>query len=325
MKKISIIIPAYNVENYIEKCINSVLQQTYNNIEIIIVDDGSTDSTGKICDKYKSEYVNIQVIHQKNAGLPAARNTGLNFATGDYIGFIDSDDYIYEDMYEVLVDNITKMNADIAMVQFCYEVNGEKVYKPSTDEVEVFNTSEAIIELIKDKKIHNFAWNKLYNAELWKKHKFKEGRVYEDFEVMYKVFLDCKKIVYIDSIKYVYVQRENSIMHKPISQYSLDRLNAVMERYNYIKTTQNKDLQFYNSYALAVNMIVIYRSISLYDYDDIYDEFMKYFELFMDIIQKYEFRIRKLLTPNQNKVLDYMKEDMTTAKIKIKNTKNIDK
>lgn len=325
MDKISVIIPAYNVESYIEKCIDSVLKQTYKNIEIIIVDDGSTDSTGKLCDKYKSKYNNIQVIHQQNAGLPAARNTGLKHATGDYIGFIDSDDYIYDDMYETLVENITKMNADISMIQFCYEINDKRVYKDSTNKVEVLNSNEALIELLKDKRIHNFAWNKLYKAELWKKHKFKAGRVYEDFEVMYKIFLDCKKIVYIDSIKYVYVQRNNSIMHNQISKYSLDRLNAVMERYDYLKVIQNENLQFYNAYALVVNMIVIYRSIALYDYDDIYDEFTKYLELFMEIIKKYEHRVRELLTPNQNVVLDYMKEDMATARIKIKNTKNIDK
>lgn len=325
MKKISIIIPAYNVENYIEKCIDSVLKQTYNNIEIIIVDDGSTDSTSMICDNYMSRYDNIIVIHQPNAGLSAARNTGIKNASGDYIGFVDGDDYIDEDMYEILMNNINYFNADVSMIQLCYEIDGKRVFKESTNKVEVLETNEALIELLKDKKVHNFACNKLFKAELWEKHKFKKGRVYEDFEVMYKVFLDCKKIVNIDSIKYIYVQRKDSIMHKQVSQYSLDRLNSVMERYNYLKIMQNENLQFYNSYALAVNMIVIYRSIALFDYDDIYDEFMKHFELFMKIIQKYEYRIRELLTPNQNIVLDYMKDDMITARVKIKNTKDIDK
>lgn len=124
---ISVIIPIYNVEEYLEKCVNSVLNQTYSDLEIILVDDGSTDNSGKICDELKNKDNRIIVIHQENQGLSAARNAGIAKALGEYIAFVDSDDYIMEDMYETLYKNLEKTDADISICKYQYVKKQQKI------------------------------------------------------------------------------------------------------------------------------------------------------------------------------------------------------
>lgn len=325
MDKISIVVPIYNVEKYLRKCIESILKQTYYNLEIILVDDGSTDSSGEICDEYKNKDSRIIVIHQKNKGMSSARNSGIKCATGKYIGFIDSDDYIEKDMYEILLKNIIDYSADIAICGFAFVENNKVVPKEFTGDINVLDRQTALEELIKDRKIQSYVWNKLYKREIWNNITFKSGVAFEDLDIMYKLFKKAKKIAIVDSLKYFYVQRSNSIMHIHNSKYILDRINVVIGRYNDFKTETNKRLQFVNKYAFAVNMIVIYRKIILENYEDVYDEFMKYYDLFIEIINENEFEIRKILTKNQNLVLDFMLEDLATAPEKIRSVKDIDK
>ena len=325
MDKISIVVPIYNVEKYLRKCIESILKQTYYNLEIILVDDGSTDSSGEICDEYKNKDSRIIVIHQKNKGMSSARNSGIKCATGKYIGFIDSDDYIEKDMYEILLKNIIDYSADIAICGFAFVENNKVVPKEFTGDINVLDRQTALEELIKDRKIQSYVWNKLYKREIWNNITFKSGVAFEDLDIMYKLFKKAKKIAIVDSLKYFYVQRSNSIMHIHNSKYILDRINVVIGRYNDFKTETNKRLQFVNKYAFAVNMIMIYRKIILENYEDVYDEFMKYYDLFIEIINENEFEIRKILTKNQNLVLDFMLEDLATAPEKIRSVKDIDK
>ena len=322
---ISIIIPVYNTKQYLEKCINSVINQTYKNLEIILINDTSSEGTEEICKHFQQLDNRIKLINVSNLEVGEVRNVGIRNATGDYFGFVDSDDYIYDDMFETLLDNLVQLNADISIIGFAREENG--IIEPSvfTNTIEVLDKETALEELLKDKKIQSFMWNKLFKRNLWDSIFFDAQRVFEDIDVSYKLFERSNKVVIIDSLKYIYVQRNTSIMHEHNSRFILDRLHVIIDRYNYFVNSNNQKFQFVNKYALAVNMIVMYRKIILEEYYDILDDFMKYYQLFLDIINEYQFEIRKILTPNQNLVLDFMLEDLSTAPEKIKNTKDIDK
>lgn len=203
--KISIIIPAYNCEKTIEKCINSILNQTYQNLEIIIIDDASIDNTSKILNKYKDNK-NIKLITNKeNKGIGFTRNTGIKNASGDYISFIDSDDYIEKNMYEVLIKNIE--NND--MIIFNYN----KIINSHIFDNE-YNFKNRIVNFNKDPEIllniNLSPWNKLYKKELLKDNLFPENLKYEDAIVVVKAFLSSKNIKIIDEKLYNYVVRNNS-------------------------------------------------------------------------------------------------------------------
>lgn len=322
---ISIIIPIRDTRDYLEKCLDSVIHQTYSNLEIILVNDLDTEGTKEICEKYSSLDNRIKIINISSVEVGEARNIGIKQATGEYLGFVDSDDYIAEDMYEILLNTLRDNNADIADIGFAREENGEIEAKVFTGKIEVFDKESALEEILKDKKILSFMWNKLFKRKVWNNIWFDSQKVFEDIDIMYKLFENAEKVVSIDILKYIYVQRSTSIMHTPNSLFMLDRLNVVVDRYNHFKNKYNDKIQFMNKYAFAVNIIVIYRKIVLNHFDDIYNDFMKHYDLFLKVINEYETEIRKILTPNQNLVLDFMLTDLSTAPEKIRNVKDIDK
>lgn len=322
---ISIIIPICDTRDYLEKCLNSVINQTYSNLEIILVNDLDTEGTKEICEKYSAMDNRIKVIHVSSVEVGEARNIGIRQATGKYLGFVDSDDYIAEDMYEILLKNLHDNNADIADIGFAREENGQLELKTFTNKIEVFDKEAALEEILKDKKLLSFMWNKLFKREVWNNIWFDSQKVFEDIDIMYKLFENSNRVVLIDTLKYIYVQRSTSIMHTPNSLFMLDRLNVVVDRYNHFKNRYNEKIQFMNKYAFAVNMIVIFRKIVLTNFDDIYDDFMKYYDLFLEVINEYEYEIRQILTPNQNLVLNFMLEDLSSAPEKIRSVKDIDK
>ncbi|MDP4142966.1 MAG: glycosyltransferase [Bacillota bacterium] len=211
--KLSIIVPVYNVEKYIHRCIDSILEQTFTDFELILVDDGSLDNSGRICNGYAGFDSRIKVIHKKNGGLSSARNAGLDIAQGEYIGFVDSDDWIEKDMYESLYNAMLKYDADVTICGRFVVKRDEITAISDSEEVQVFNRFEALYELILDdiNKINNFAWDKLYKKELFKDIRFPEGRYFEDIFTAYKILLAANKIVHIKSPKYYYFQREDSI------------------------------------------------------------------------------------------------------------------
>lgn len=234
--KISVIVPIYNVEKYLFKCINSIINQTYTNLEIILVDDGSTDNCGVISDDYSSKDSRIKVIHKENGGLSDARNVGLDVATGDYVSFIDSDDYINKEFYETLKNLIVKYNADIAQCEFVeiYEdyVKKNNKYKPYIDEnISIFTNNEALNSLYsKNGAITGVVWNKLYKKDLFKCIRYPKGKVHEDEYTTYKVLFTTKKVVSTSKQMYYYLQRSNSIMGKGFNIKRLDALDAYYEQ-----------------------------------------------------------------------------------------------
>lgn len=224
--QVSIIIPVYNVEKYLKKCVNSVLQQTLTNIEIILVDDGSTDNSGVLCDEYLRD-PRVHVIHKKNGGLSEARNAGVKAAKSDFIGFIDSDDYIKKDMYELLYTNIIKENADISVCGI-YDVyaNGTKLSYAESDGRFVVNAKKAIELVLHGRNASVSAVNKLYKKNLLEKHPFLVGKTSEDAHFIIPYLLEIQKAVFDMMPKYFYVHREGTITTRPFKKSDLSIVEA---------------------------------------------------------------------------------------------------
>lgn len=232
---ISVVIPVYNVEQYIHQCIDSVIEQTYKNIEIIIVDDGSEDRSGKICDEYAKKDERIKVIHQNNRGLSGARTAGQEIAQGKYITFIDSDDWIDIDMLEILYKAINKYNGDISCIGFfAFYEDGifEKITK--VREVKILNNVEALECYLFDEYITPCVWGKLWKRKLWKEIRCPEGKLFEDQYTTYKLLDMADKIILIPRAKYYYRKRANSIGHMEFNKRTYDLYYGVQEEYTYI-------------------------------------------------------------------------------------------
>lgn len=237
MSKISIIIPIYNVEKYLPQCLESVINQTYQNLEIILINDGSTDSCPQICNDYASRDSRIKVVHQKNGGLSAARNAGLQIATGEFISFVDSDDLLSLDFYHILLNTLLENDADIAECEFQKFVNKEKIkylHNEAENIIQVFE-GEKIIKALSKGPLHVMVWNKLYKIKLVSGILFPLNRISEDLFWTYKVYGDCTKTVKINKELYFYRQRENSIMASRYSVKRLDSLDAYEEKIDYLK------------------------------------------------------------------------------------------
>lgn len=214
--KISVIVPVYNVEAYLEQCIQSLLEQTYYNLEIILVDDGSTDKSGEICDAFAVKDDRIIVLHQKNAGLSAARNYAMKRATGEYIAFVDSDDYIDKTMYEVLLKTMIEESADVTI---CHEnafQNGKQPNENQSEEyrIEAVENGEEYRQHFLDEFRGPFmwVWNKLYKREIIDNLKFVEGKKVEDIFYTADLVHYVHKVVWINQRLYYYRQRSESIM-----------------------------------------------------------------------------------------------------------------
>ncbi len=208
---ISVIIPVYKVEKYLDKCIQSVVSQSYDNLEIILIDDGSPDMCGSMCDQWRHRDSRIKVIHQKNSGLSAARNAGLDIAKGDYIGFVDSDDWIESVMFETLLNHLTEYNADIAICCIDKVVNNKSVIQ-NIHHNRIYTRRKALFELINDRIVNSFAWNKLYRKELFNNLRYPVGKTFEDTLLTFLLFEKANRIVHINQPLYHYIRRDDSIL-----------------------------------------------------------------------------------------------------------------
>ena len=238
-EKISVIIPIYNVENYLERCLDTVINQTYKMLEIILVDDGSKDSSGKICDAYADKDERIVVIHKENGGLSDARNVGIKKASGKYIALIDSDDFIDKKMLEILIKNLKETKADISICAYKLFYNDKvKIIQNSKENIKytIYNKREALKQLLSadDTKITNHAWNKLYKKELFNKIYYPKGRNFEDIGTTYKLFDKSNLIVYTNYIGYYYYQRDNSITGNINLKSIKDSMYLIKQRYKFL-------------------------------------------------------------------------------------------
>lgn len=240
---ISIIIPVYNVKKYLDECLLSVCNQTYKDLEIIIIDDGSTDGSGELCDRWKAKDDRVIVVHKPNGGISSARNAGLDIAKGDYVGFVDPDDRIELNMYECLHDEIVKTNCKMVVCAYrAIEEDGspcKQIYKdiPKCK----MNVDEYLINMNENIRKHcalTVVWNKLYKKELFENVRFEEGKTQEDEYLLNKILFQLKEIYFIDDALYIYIQHRNSIMHAEFSAERLHYYYALTERIQCIE--QNK-------------------------------------------------------------------------------------
>lgn len=231
---VSIIIPAYNVENDLNNCISSIASQTYQSLEIILIDDGSTDSTGELCDLWAQVDCRVQVVHQKNRGMSVARNVGTHLAHGGFIAYIDADDRVGPRYIECLIDALKSSDVLISATGFVRYSN--KAPKTIYDLVSVqkLSSEDAILSALNDQEVGFFAWGKLFDASLKPVLVFPEGRAYEDQAIMYKVFDYAKTIAYESACDYYYQIRPDSVSNRTRTNI-VDSYQAFEEMLTYCK------------------------------------------------------------------------------------------
>ena len=223
--KISVIVPAFNTEKYLRRCVDSILQQSYENIEIILVDDGSTDCSGMICDNYQKRDSRIRVIHKENGGLSDARNYGLNIASGEYVGFVDSDDWIDKDYYRTLVSIAIKSNADIVSGKYFRTKKEKRIgINRSRNQKKIgdFARAEYLKSAIKGGVTYVPCWSKLYKIDAIGKIRFKKGKLYEDLMFNWDVISDDTLCVFCDYRGYFYFINQDSITGTKFSDKMYD-------------------------------------------------------------------------------------------------------
>ena len=235
--KLSIIVPIYNTEKYLKRCIDSILGQSYYDFELILVDDGSTDSSWKICEFYQKKDVRIRLFRKENGGASSARNYGIDMAQGVFLGFVDSDDWLDMEMYRVLMEGIEEYDADISVCNFyMYDRKGEKRMFSNQKSNIVYSHDEAMKEIATNNNLTYSPCNKIYNKRLFDTHRFKEGIIYEDMDLMYKLVDICEKVIYTSEALYCYYYNQASVMR---SFFSLDQLvgyEILKQKYQYYRT-----------------------------------------------------------------------------------------
>ena len=229
---ISIVVPVYNVEQYLRECVQSLLSQTYPNIEILLIDDGSSDGCPQICDAYTLLDPRVRAVHKTNGGLSEARNVGLDLAAGEWIGFVDSDDVILPTMFERLLESTQATDSQIAVCNFSEfkNVNPTLIRERGVKEQQTLTGRDACALLMSDNELQNYAWNKLYALSLWEGIRFPVGQKYEDVNTIYKLFERARQVVLIPDALYRYRLRSNSIVGSKSLAGEFDCVKANLER-----------------------------------------------------------------------------------------------
>ncbi len=284
---ISVIVPIYKVEAYLERAVDSVLCQTYENLEIILVDDGSPDNCPQICDEYTKRDTRIRVIHKQNGGLSDARNAGIAMAQGEYVAFLDSDDYIARQFIDKLYNACVKYDSDIAICQ--YEISNERgnifefgshdlseiektdltiinkdVIKISEKmQIQTFSKRELLFQMYEEYHPRNtdfiVTWNKLYKRKLWNNICFPKNRIHEDEATTYKIYDKCTSGAYIQEKLYVYYQADDSITRQHFGAGRMDWFTALKERIEFFTKMEDKQLALQSYKAFADASIRFYK------------------------------------------------------------------
>ncbi|MBU3180687.1 glycosyltransferase family 2 protein [Clostridium psychrophilum] len=287
---LSVVVPIYNVGNYLDECIKSIINQTYANLEIILVNDGSTDNSLDICKKYSKADTRIVLIDKKNGGLADARNAGITVFTGNFIAFIDSDDIINLKMFELMLGLINKTKSDIAICSYTDFSDDKPINNRKLNEHHnvTYTGKDAVYNVYtgRNKNIQFIAWNKIYKRELFTNIRYPIGKLHEDEFVTYKVLYYAKKVVCSQAILYYYRQREKSIMHTTLSYRNLNSLEAYQESIDFFAQRNEKILCSCAVNRALASTIVLYNRFAenqIYD-KKIEQEIKKYYS---KIIHKY--------------------------------------
>ena len=259
---ISVIITAYNIEDYIERGVASVCGQTYRNLEVIVVDDGSTDQTGKLCDALAKKDERIRVIHKENEGPAQARNLGIAQARGEVIGFVDGDDWIDPDMYEKLLAAMVDQKADMGVCRY-RQVSRTQTLDQSVDRAVLFEGQEALACYVEEREeieIQNAAWNKLYRKKILENVSFPAGKWYEDIMFATAALAQAERCIYLDTALYNYIiDREGSIMNRKINPRTFtDQIPAYYEKTRFLKKLGREDLALTHDYFFYKRLLLFY-------------------------------------------------------------------
>lgn len=275
---LSIVIPIYNVSSYLRGCLDSAYHQVEDNWEIILVDDGSTDESRNICEEYKLKYPQTIVVHKENGGLSDARNAGIKIAKGEYIYFLDSDDWLAPNAISSLLNSAIKNKCEVVQGGFYYAYNDYLLYDNRKIDINqtpfVLNREETMIELVKNEYVKNFAWGKLYKTSIVKKYLFQKGKFFEDSYWQHLIVNEINNYGVIPTPLYYYRQRESSISGQ-FSIKSLDLLKGYEERLNFISNyyPQLTDLMAKQLWNISSSMLLASKKS---DYHDAYNEYWKY-------------------------------------------------
>ncbi len=231
---ISVVVPVYNVQKYLKKCINSIVGQSYKNLQIILIDDGSTDDSGIICDEYAKKYQNIEVVHKKNGGLSDARNVGIKKSKGKYITFIDSDDYVEPDYIFYLYSIICKYNVPVSVCRHIVHQEKSGVVIPKNHHESKWKKEKIFEDILYSRTYEVSAWGKLYETNLFKSIKFPVGKLFEDVATTYKIIDRCEYIGVGDGIKYHYIMRKGSIVNNKFTENHKYMITATLEMDKYL-------------------------------------------------------------------------------------------
>lgn len=263
MVQLSVIVPVYNVDIYLKRCVDSILEQTFEGFEVILVDDGSLDNSSEICNRYSESDKRVKVIHKKNGGLSSARNAGLNIAKGKYIAFIDSDDYVSKNMFKTMLNLALSNNYDIVSCGFkrFYEYSCNEAVCRGT--IYKYSNIEALSNYLLEydninRKIDTVVWNKIYKRQLFNDITFPEGKIYEDGYVTYKLLYKANNIAHIDDELYYYFQRQDSISNSGFSENDVKSYDDWRDifRFVYINTNSLSNLAGNKYIKKNINMYI---------------------------------------------------------------------
>ena len=236
MQPISVVVPVYNVENYLRKCVDSLLAQNYPAYEIVLVDDGAKDSSGSICDEYASVHENVRALHKKNGGLSDARNFGVREAKYDLVVFIDSDDYVSKEYLRHLYCAFAGSGADLAVTgAICVDEDGTEYARLGADDCSTVTAQEAIERMCYGATLPIYAWAKLYRKEHLLKHPYPIGRLHEDVGTTYLLLDECTSVCVDANKDYYYVRRKGSILHRGYSERMYYSIEASKEIISFLR------------------------------------------------------------------------------------------
>lgn len=300
---ISVVVPVYNVERYLRACLDSLLAQTYSSLDILLVDDGSTDRSGAICDEYAHRDPRIRVVHQKNGGLSDARNTGISLATGRYITFVDSDDAVSADMLAYLYELIIREKADIATCQKqLIDENGKNIPSRAKSRSQTVHGNENCMKaFLVSKDIDTAAWGKLYKRELFREVRYPKGKYCEDIFTTYRLFALSNTITVGEERKYGYRVRSDSIMHRDFLPKHMDVIEGALLRADFVaahypKLLTDAQAGIISSVNLCVSKI-IQSEQSMKDLKDVMARLQRYYRTYEKAYLKSRKRIlTKLFT-----------------------------
>ncbi|ARE45062.1 hypothetical protein A3778_13600 [Lacticaseibacillus paracasei] len=259
---ISIIVPVFNVKNYLVKCLHSIINQSYSNIEVLAIDDGSTDGSAEICDQFSELDQRVITLHQTNKGVSAARNLGVQKSSGSFIMFVDSDDWVSQDIVQTLLHTLRIENADIVACE-SYHVRGNKKDRPNeSGKVFSLDRFEALDLLIKDRAFRSRLWGRLYKVDVWKNVFFPEGETYEDVSTLYRTYLNANHFSFLEKALYYYNQREGSIVHPDDYKSLFSLLNARRSRYKILSKTYPELNENLKASVIAAGIDILKKSAS---------------------------------------------------------------